>query len=58
MPIIAPKTNRSVVMAPRALSKPLGSRWANTTIVVDRIRIAPDISKSIDPALLAFFPAK
>ena len=58
MPTIAPKTTRSVVIAPSARPRPLGSRWASTTIVVERIRIAPDISRSIDPALLAFFPAK
>ena len=34
------------------VGKALGSRWASTTIVVERIRIAPDISRSIDLSLL------
>ena len=55
---IAAKTASSAITAAKPLSKPSGSIIDNKAITPVKIRIAPDIVKSITPALAAFCPAK
>ena len=55
---IAAKTTSSAITAAKPLSKPSGSIIDNNAMTPVKIRIAPDMVKSITPALAAFCPAK